>query len=421
MRTCIVIGAGAAGMMAAIHCASADVKVIILEKNEKPGKKLFITGKGRCNVTNDCDAEEFFRNVISNPKFLYSAYYSFDSSAVMQLMEENGCRLKIERGNRVFPQSDHSSDIIKTLQLLLKKKNVEIQHNISVKSIMTEENKVTGVILENGKRIPADYVVLATGGKSYPLTGSTGDGYDMAESLGHTITTIKPALIPLVTKEHWVPELMGLSLKNVQITMYDGKKKLYDGFGEMLFTHFGVSGPLILSASSIYVKKAYEKEIKLNLDLKPALSHEQLDKRILRDFEERSNKQFKNALDGLLPAKMIPVIIDLSNIEPDKPVHEVTRQERKGLVELMKALTMTVIGTRPVKEAIITQGGIQVKEVNPSTMESKLVENLYVAGEVLDVDALTGGFNLQIAWSTGYLAGSSIAEKAQKDGVENYE
>lgn len=413
MKKCIVIGGGAAGMMAALHCASDHVKVTLLEKNEKLGKKVFITGKGRCNVTNDCDAEDFFRNVVSNPKFLYSAYYSYDSTAVMNLFEENGCRLKTERGNRVFPLTDHSSDIIKTLQVLLKKNDVDVQYNTEVKELVVSDGKVTGVTLENNQRLIADFVVIATGGKSYPLTGSTGDGYSMAKKAGHSIEEIKPALIPFETKEKWVTALQGLSLKNVSVKLQNGKKKIYEGFGEMLFTHFGVSGPLILSASSYYVKKCYPEQAMLTLDLKPALSMEQLDKRILRDFEENSNKQFKNAIDGLFPSKMIPVMVELSGILPEKPVREITREERQKFCELIKNLPITVSGVRPIKEAIITQGGVNVKEVNPSTMESKLTENLYFAGEVLDLDAMTGGFNLQIAWSTGFLAGNSIKEKCE--------
>lgn len=413
MKKCIVIGGGAAGMMAALHCVSDKMEVTLLEKNEKLGKKVFITGKGRCNVTNDCDAEDFFRNVVSNPKFLYSAYYSYDSSAVMNLFEENGCKLKTERGNRVFPMTDHSSDIIKTLQVLLKKQDVNVRYNTEVKELILEDGKVTGVRLSNNEKMTADFVVVATGGMSYPLTGSTGDGYTMAKKAGHTIEEIKPALIPFETKEKWVTALQGLSLKNVSVKVTDGKKKIYEGFGEMLFTHFGVSGPLILSASSYYVKKCFPKQAMLSLDLKPALSMEQLDKRILRDFEENSNKQFKNVLDGLFPSKLIPVMVELSGILPEKPVHEVTRTERQNFCELIKNLPITITGVRPIKEAIITQGGVSVKEVNPSTMESKLANNLYFAGEVLDLDAMTGGFNLQIAWSTGYLAGSSIKEKCE--------
>mgnify|MGYP003290676815 FL=1 len=405
---CIVIGGGAAGMMAALALADGTWQVELLEKNEKLGKKIYITGKGRCNVTNDCEADTFFANVVSNPKFLYSAYYTFDNTQMMQFLEENGCPLKIERGNRVFPVSDHSSDIIRTLQNALLKKNVKISLHTEVKNLLIEDGRVCGVELSDGKKIPADAVVVATGGVSYSSTGSTGDGYRFAEDCGHKITEVKPALVPFTVKESWPLSLQGLALKNVEITVKDGKKEIYNGFGEMLFTHFGISGPLILSASSYYCKKYFGKEVQLFVDLKPALSTEQLDKRILRDFEEKKNKQLKNALDGLLPAKMIPVIIQLAQIPGDKYVHDITREERQLLVELLKNLPITVTGTRPFNEAIITQGGISVKDINPSTMESKLIKNLYFAGEVLDLDAMTGGFNLQIAWSTGYLAGMSI-------------
>jgi len=410
MRRCIIIGGGAAGMMAALAAAGDSWQVELLEKNEKLGKKIYITGKGRCNVTNDCEPDTFFENVVSNPKFLFSAYYSFDNTQVMQFLEENGCPLKIERGNRVFPVSDHSSDIIRTLQNALVKKNVKISLHTQAKNLIVEDDRVCGVELSDGKRLMADAVVVATGGISYPSTGSTGDGYRMAENSGHRITDVKPALVPFTVKESWPLSLQGLALKNVNVVLKDGKKEIYRGFGEMLFTHFGISGPLILSASSYYCKKYFGREVQLYLDLKPALTVEQLDKRILRDFEEKKNKQLKNALDGLLPAKMIPVIIQLTQIPAEKYVHDITKEERQILVGLLKNLPLTVTGTRPFTEAIITQGGVHVKDVNPSTMESKLIKDLYFAGEVLDLDALTGGFNLQIAWSTGYLAGMSIKD-----------
>ena len=411
MNKCIVIGGGAAGMMAALAAADGAWQVELLEKNEKLGKKIYITGKGRCNVTNDCEPDTFFANVVSNPKFLYSAYYTFDNTQVMQLLEQNGCPLKVERGNRVFPVSDHSSDIIRTLQNALLKKNVKISLHTEVKNLLIEDGRVCGVELSDGKKIPADAVVVATGGVSYPSTGSTGDGYRMAEDCGHRMADVKPALVPFTVKESWPLSLQGLALKNVEVTLKDGKKEIYNGFGEMLFTHFGISGPLILSASSYYCKKYFGKEVQLSLDLKPALTMEQLDKRILRDFEEKKNKQLKNALDGLLPSKLIPVIIQLAQIPAEKYVHDITKEERQILVGLLKSLPLTVTGTRPFTEAIITQGGISVKDINPSTMESKLIKNLYFAGEVLDLDAMTGGFNLQIAWSTGYLAGMSIREQ----------
>ena len=316
----------------------------------------------------------------------------------------------MERGNRVFPVSDHSSDIIRTMQNALQKRKVKISLNTEVKQLLIDGDVVCGVELSNGKRLTADAVIVATGGISYPSTGSTGDGYKMAETTGHRMTEVKPALVPFTVKESWPLSLQGLALKNVSVVLKDGKKEIYQGFGEMLFTHFGISGPLILSASSYYTKKYYGKEVELFLDLKPALSKEQLDKRILRDFEENQNKQFKNAIDGLLPSKMIPVIIQLTQIPQDKYVHDITREERQLLVDLLKNLPLTVIGTRPFTEAIITQGGVHVKDINPSTMESKITKNLYFAGEVLDLDAMTGGFNLQIAWSTGFLAGSSVRE-----------
>ena len=410
-KKCIVIGGGAAGMMAAIAAAGSGIDVELLEKNEKLGKKIYITGKGRCNVTNDCEPDIFFTNVVSNPKFLYSAFYTFDPTRIMELLQENGCALKVERGNRVFPVSDHSSDVIKTLHKALIDKKVKISLQTEVKSLLVKDNVCFGVELSNGRKIEADAVVVATGGISYASTGSTGDGYRFAKKTGHKLIETKPALVPFTVKESWPLSLQGLALKNVEVTLIDGKKQIYNGFGEMLFTHFGISGPLILSASSYYAKKYYGKEVDLYIDLKPALSKEQLDKRILRDFEQKQNKQFKNALEGLLPAKMIPVMIQLTQIPADKFIHDITREERMSLVDLLKKLPITITGTRPFNEAIITQGGVSVKDINPSTMESKITKNLYFAGEVLDLDALTGGFNLQIAWSCGYLAGSSIKEE----------
>ncbi|MBO5337772.1 MAG: NAD(P)/FAD-dependent oxidoreductase [Lachnospiraceae bacterium] len=429
MSKVLVVGGGAAGMMAAIAAADNGHKVTLLEKNEKLGKKLFITGKGRCNVTNAADMEVLFDNVCTNEKFLYSAFYQFDNRAVMAFVEKAGCPLKIERGDRVFPVSDHSSDVIAAFQRELKKRNVEILLNTEVKQLLFEElsedcidgkenikekkkkqtSRVVGVELAKEKALMADSVILCTGGISYPSTGSTGDGHRFAANCGHKIVECKPALVPLETVEKWCGDLMGLSLRNVDLQMYNGKKELYHGFGEMLFTHFGVSGPLVLSASSFYGKAKKDKgEVMLYIDLKPALDLEQLDKRLLRDFEEHKNKQFKNALNGLFPNKLIPVMIELSGIDPDKKINEITKEERRSFAMLIKSLPLRVSGTRPFAEAIITQGGVSVKDVNPSTMESKKVKGLYFAGELLDLDAMTGGFNLQIAWSTGYLAGSSI-------------
>lgn len=430
MKHIIVIGGGAAGMMAAYAAAKKGAAVTLLEKNEKTGKKIYITGKGRCNLTNACEAEKFFDNIISNGKFMYSAFYQFDNQAVVRFFEEAGCKCKEERGERFFPVTDHSSDVIAALNRELKKCGVDVMLHTGVKSLMFEnenenngendENgadvsknsirKVTGVELINGRKLYGDAVIVATGGMSYEATGSTGDGYLFAEKAGHSIKELKPALVPFTVKEDWCMEMQGLALKNVSVSLTNGKKKIYEGFGEMLFTHFGVSGPLMLSASSHYVKKYLGTPVNLTIDLKPALSKEQLDKRLLKDFEENKNKQFKNSLDGLLPSKMIPVMIRLCGISPEKRINEITKEERNKIVELLKGLPLTVDGVRGFREAIITQGGVHVKEVNPSTMESKLVKGLYFAGEILDVDALTGGFNLQVAWSTGYLAGESAAE-----------
>lgn len=412
MKNIIVIGGGAAGMMAAVAAAGQGHKVCLIEKNEKLGKKLFITGKGRCNVTNAGDMETLFANICTNEKFLYSAFYGYDNQAVMTFLKEAGCPLKIERGDRVFPVSDHSSDVISAFSRQLKKLSVEVLLNTEVTGVLTEENQFTAIKLKNGRTINADACIVCTGGISYPSTGSTGDGYRFAEENGHRLVEPKPALVPLETKEEWCRELMGLALKNVSVRLMKGKKEIYQGFGEMLFTHFGVSGPLILSASSFYVKQQGKKgkadeDVKVFIDLKPALTVEQLDKRILRDFEESKNKQFKNALNGLFPTRLIPVMIALSGIDPDNRVNEITKAERQSFAALIKAVPLTVTGTRSFAEAIITQGGISVKDINPSTMESKIVKNLYFAGEVLDLDAMTGGFNLQIAWSTGHLAGES--------------
>ena len=406
MSKVIVVGGGAAGMMACHAAAMCGHQVTLLEKNEKLGKKIYITGKGRCNLTNASDMEVLFANVMSNRKFLYSAFYTFDNNQVIDLFEMNGMATKTERGNRVFPVSDHSSDVISTMAKVLKNDNVEVKLNTTVQSLIIKENKACGVIV-NGKEISADNVILCTGGLSYPSTGSTGDGYEFAKKAGHRIIDCTPSLVPFNIREEWVKDLQGLSLKNSAVTIYDEKKKLYSDFGEMLFTHFGVSGPMILSASGNIKAGEFAKPLKLVIDLKPAMTEEQLDKRILRDFDENKNKQFRNSVSKLLPSKLIPIIIDLSGIDPDKKVNEISKEERGHFVHLLKNLTMTINGLRGWNEAIITKGGINVKDVNPSTMESKLVSNLFFAGEVLDLDAMTGGYNLQIAWSTGYLAGLS--------------
>ena len=419
----LVIGGGAAGMMAAVAAADEGASVTLLEKNEKLGKKLFITGKGRCNVTNAADMETLFANVCTNSKFLYSAFYDFDNQALMDWLETAGCPLKVERGERVCPVSDHSSDVIAAFQRELKKRSVKICLNTEVRDLLWRElepdaeksdgslRKITGVTLADGRILEADRVVVCTGGLSYPSTGSTGDGYRFAKETGHMVTERSPSLVPFEVKESWCGELMGLSLRNVQARLVEGGREVYQGFGELLFTHFGVSGPLILSASSFYGKKSGKagngetNEAMLHIDLKPAMDTEQLDRRLLRDFEHNKNKQFKNALGDLFPGKLIPVMVKLSGICPEKKVNEITREERRGFVELMKRLSLTVTGTRSYAEAVITRGGVSVKDINPSTMESKKVKGLYFAGEVLDLDALTGGFNLQIAWSTGHLAG----------------
>ena len=397
-------------MFAALGAAEAGHRVTILEQNEKPGKKIYITGKGRCNLTNACDTEEIFAHVPRNAKFLYSAIYTYDNFRVMEFFEANGMPIKTERGNRVFPVSDHSSDVISTLQKALEKAGVEVLLHAKVTEILSKDGKFTGVRLKNGEKRTADAIILATGGKSYSSTGSTGDGFVFAEQLGHKIEEPVPSLVPMTVLEDYCMQMQGLSLRNVQATIREGGKVFFEEFGEMLFTHFGVSGPLMLSASSVVNDRLRKKNLSLTIDLKPALSEEQLDARILRDFEENKNRQFKNSVKGLLPAKMIPVVISLSGIDPEKKINGITKQERKKLVECIKAFPLTLTGLRGFNEAIITRGGVSVKQVDPSTMESKLVKGLYFAGEILDVDAYTGGFNLQIAWSTGYLAGSSIAE-----------
>ena len=398
-------------MMAAITAARRGFKVTLVEKNEKLGKKLFITGKGRCNITNAGDTEDLFNSIVTNRKFMFSSFNGFSNYDTLGFFDELGLQIKIERGNRVFPESDHSSDVIGALNRELKRLSVDVRLNTEVKDIIVNGGKATGVVVKcSGKEstIQADNVIVATGGNSYQSTGSTGDGYRFARKLGHSVTPIVPALVPFNVAEDWESDLQGLSLKNVSIVVLDGKQEIYSDFGEMLFTHFGVSGPLILSASSFAARRIKEHPLKLIIDLKPALSQEQLDERILRDFDEEKNKAFKNSLDKLLPKKMIPVIVRLSDIDGNKKVNEITKQERQKLVSLIKGLELTITGLRGFNEAIITQGGINVREINPTTMESKLVKNLYFAGEVLDVDALTGGFNLQIAWSTGYAAADHL-------------
>lgn len=411
MSKVLVIGGGPAGCFAAIAAAEQGHQVVLLERNEKIGKKLFITGKGRCNLTNACDTEELFSNIPRNSKFLYSAIYSYDNFRVMDFFEQNGTPVKVERGNRVFPVSDHSSDVIAALKRSLDAHKVKIMYHTAVEKLMVSENCVHGVITAEGKKMPADAVVIATGGCSYASTGSTGDGYRFAEACGHTIKTCSPSLVPFNAEEEYVKELQGLSLKNVKASIYQGKKLLYEAFGEMLFTHFGVSGPLMLSASSVVNDAVRKQPLQLYIDWKSALSEEQLDHRILRDFEEAKNRQVIHGIEKLYPSKFLPIILKLAKIPAEKRVNEVTKEERQRLVDLTKKFPVTLTGLRGFSEAIITKGGVSVKEVNPSTMESKLTKHLYFAGEVLDLDAFTGGFNLQIAWSTGYLAGSSIGNE----------
>lgn len=407
MSKVLVVGGGAAGMFAAIFAAYNGNEVHIFEKNDKLGKKLFITGKGRCNITNAGDMETLFASVVTNSKFLYSSFYGYTNRDVIEFFERIGVPTKVERGNRIFPVSDHSSDVIAGLLRELEQLGVEIHLRSEVTNVIGKES-FEAIRLKNGRQIEGDACIVATGGCSYQTTGSTGDGYRFAKACGHQVTELVPALVPLVIKEQFVRELQGLSLRNVEASIFDRGKKLYSDFGEMLFTHYGVSGPLMLSASSYIGKHLKEKDLTLMIDLKPALSYEQLDQRVLRDFEENINKQFKNAIGKLFPTKLIPIMLECSGIDPEKKVNLITKEERQAFVRLIKNFTLTITGLRDFNEAIITQGGVAVKEINPSTMESRLVSNLYFVGEVLDLDALTGGFNLQIAWSTGYAAGNSI-------------
>ena len=405
----IIVGGGAAGMIASVAAAREGARVRLFEKNEKLGKKLFITGKGRCNITNACDMEELLASVVSNSKFLFSSFYGFTNQNMMELLESQGVQFKVERGSRVFPWSDKSSDVIAALASLMKKEGVEIQLQAEAQGLVIQDKAVRGIRL--GSQVEkADRVIVTTGGLSYPTTGSTGDGYRWAQECGHQITDLSPALVPFVTAEaDTVKDLQGLALRNVETSVYSGKRELYREMGEMLFTHFGVSGPLILSASSFCAKALKKGPLRLLIDLKPALSEEQLNGRVLRDFEESKNKQFKNSLGRLYPARLIPVIIARSGIDQDKQVNEITKEERRRLVQITKGLEFTVTGLRDYKEAIITQGGISVRDIHPGTMESKRIAGLYFAGEILDLDAVTGGYNLQIAWSTGWAAGKGAA------------
>lgn len=407
MKKTVIIGGGAAGLMAAITAADKN-SVTVIEKNRRPARKIMITGKGRCNVTNNCDNQTLIANMTKNGKFLYSAFAGFSSYDTMRFFEENGVALKTERGNRVFPVSDKAADIADALVNCAKRKKVKFICGRAA-DIKIKDNRVCSVVLESGEEIPADAVVLATGGKSYPLTGSTGDGYLLAEKLGHTVTKLVPSLVPLKIEEGFCSSLMGLSLRNVKLSVYEKGKKnpIFEDFGEMLFTHFGVSGPIVLSASA-HMRKMGETEYTIKMDLKPALSIEQLDKRIMRDFSRSSNKNFSNSLNELLPQKLIPVIVNLSGISANTKVNQITKEQRENLCEILKSFSLTVKGFRDIEEAIVTSGGISVKEINPATMESRKIGGLYFAGEIIDVDAYTGGFNLQAAFSTGALAGGSI-------------
>lgn len=438
----LVIGGGAAGMMAGLTAASKGHDVTIIEKNNKLGKKLFLTGKGRCNLTNACDMEELFANIVTNPKFLYSSLYDFDNHRTMEFFEKLGLPIKTERGNRVFPISDHSSDVIKVLEKALLKTGVIVKYNTEVVDIVVREyskmdyddlhdnnkknnsrkkNKsgfnysICGIEINDGSVILCDAVIMATGGASYPSTGSDGSAFGILEKHDIDITTLYPALVPFNCTEEFVSDMSGLSLKNVSIELLSGNKVIYQGFGEMLFTHFGVSGPLVLSASSYYSKKNNDDRAELNIDLKPAMTHKELDERILRDFSGIMNKQFKNSLSALLPSAIIPSVIKMTGINPDKQVNSISKDDRKKIVDVIKKYKLHVKSTRGFNEAIITTGGVKVKEINPSTMESKRIKGLYFAGEMIDVDALTGGYNLQIAWSTAHLAGLLGGENDEQE------
>ncbi len=410
----IVVGGGPAGMIAAITAAEQNNKVTILEKMDSLGKKLLITGKGRCNITNAAEMEEFMKNIPENSKFLYSAFNKFTNKDIVEFLNKQGVATKVERGDRVFPVSDSAKSVLDALRKRLKELNVQIKYNFDVSKILEKEGTVIGVEGRNGEKFFADKIILATGGKSYPVTGSTGDGYEIAKKLGHTITEIKPSLVPLTCENKskmLCQQMQGLSLRNVSIKITCDDKTIYEDFGEMLFTHYGLSGPIILSASAILVRYKNienllrEGKIKIKIDLKPALDNEKLNNRILRDFEELKNKQFKNSLEKLLPRKMIEPVISITGIDENKRINEITKEERRKIVNVLKNFELTLSGFRTIDEAIITSGGISIKEINPKNMESKIIKGLYFAGEIIDLDAFTGGFNLQIAWSTGYTAG----------------
>ncbi len=409
MKKVIIIGGGAAGLMAAISASKEKKKVILLEKNEKLGKKIFITGKGRCNITSACPPDEFLNNVVTNPRFLYSSFDRFNNEAMMEFLKSRGLDIKVERGQRVFPVSDKAGDVIRVLRRECEKNGVTIRYHAHVTKIHWDEEKgFHAVELENGEKIQGDSLILACGGNSYQSTGSNGEGYDLARSLGHTIKEPVPSLVPFIMEEAWCKDLMGLTLKNVSIRIKDGKKNVYEGFGEFLFTHFGVSGPLVLTASTRlgkHMKSLKDGKLKLYLDLKPSLSDEVLEKRFLREFDVYRNRNISNVMESMLPKKMVPVFLKEANVPEDQKVRDVTKKDRRRMIELMKNLPMNIKGIRGFEEAIVTRGGVNIKEVNPTTMESKKVPGVFFAGELLDLDAVTGGFNLQIAWSTGYAAG----------------
>ena len=412
MNKVIIVGGGAAGMMAAISASKEGKNVCILEKNEKLGKKLFITGKGRCNITNACPADEFLNHVVTNPRFLYSTFSQFNNEDMMNYLERIGLPIKTERGQRVFPQSDRSSDVIQALKRECERGRVKICYHAEVKELLFDKDKekCTGVLLSDGKRITGDSVILACGGYSYASTGSTGEGYILARQAGHKIKSVEPSLVPFEMEESWCKDLMGLTLKNIGMRIKAKKKTIYEGFGEFLFTHFGVSGPLVLTASTCFGK--YQKELKMGelklfLDLKASLTPEQLDKRFLREFDTYRNKNISNVMERLLPKKMIPIFLQEAQIPEDKKIRDISKKERRHMIELMKNFEMHIQGVRGFNEAIVTRGGVNVKEINPATMESKKVKSLFFAGEMMDVDAVTGGYNLQIAWTTGFVAGKN--------------
>lgn len=400
-----VIGGGPSGIMAAAIASSEETEVYLIEKNKKIGTKLYITGKGRCNVTNALPIEDFFNFIVCNKFFLYSSLYSFTNENLIELLNDYGIETKIERGNRVFPESNKSSDVIRALKKFMEAKNVNILLNTTVKKILKENNKFK--VVTERENLEFDKIIIATGGVSYSMTGSTGDGFNFAREFGHNVVQLKPALVPIEISESFIKDLQGLSLKNVTLRSFNDEKLIHESFGEMIFTHYGISGPIVLTSSS-YINKFKSKDLSFEIDFKPALSNKQLDERMLKDFEIYNNKQFKNALNDLLPQKIIPIIINLCNIEPDKTVNQITKLEREDLVKVIKHMPLKFKTFRSMDEAIITSGGVNIKEINPSTMESLIIEDLFFAGEMIDVDALTGGFNLQIAFSTGFIAGSSV-------------